>query len=839
MNEQQVFEAVFKATGVGDFEKAIAGAQDSVKSFENASKKIRDTGATLTKAITLPILGIGIASGKVAADFETAMTGVAKTTDLTAQEFSDMEDAILEMTRVIPASATEIAGVAEAAGQLGIEKENILGFTETMVNLGVATNISAEEAATSLARLANITGMPQTEFDKLGSVIVELGNNLATTEGEIVDMGLRLAGTASQVGLTEAEIMALAGAMSSVGISAEAGGTAMSTVMQKINTSVLSGSEEMAGFAKVAGMSAEDFATAWEDSPQTAITAFIEGLGGMNAEGVDTVTMLKDLGISGIREVDTLNRLSGASGLLAESFGMASGAWEENTALSEEAQTAYETTANKIQLAKNAIIEAGIALGDHLLPYVQKVAEFVADLAQRFSNLNPAIQVTTIVIGAIVAAIGPLLMLVGQMGLGISALGTFFVGAAGSTSMFATVIAALTSPVTLVIAAIAALAGVMVYLYNTNETVREAINTAWQGIKDVIMQAVAVISEYVRSVIGGLVAWWQENNQMILAAAQNVWGAIQTVIIAAMGIISSIMQTVWPMIMAVVKFAWDGIKNVIDGAIKVITGIIQAFSALFTGNWSALWAAIKQIVSGAVQALWGLVQLWLVGKIIGAVKAFAGMMKSLFSSAWAYIKNIFSSSLSWIGGKVSSGLGAIKGTFTTIFNSLKGIVSNAFSAVKGAVKGGMNTAWNVIKGFFGKFKSAGKNIIGNLVSGITSKVDNVKNAVGNVLSAARNLLPFSPPKDKSSPMVGLEKNGIVDNIAQGIMSNEGEIQSAMNQALDVDTPMVNGRVSHEMNNNLSTQPAYINVNIGGQNFRGFVENISNEQGKITDLELQF
>ena len=236
MNEQQVFEAVFKATGVSDFQKAIAGAQESVKSMENASKKIRDTGATLTKAITLPILGVGIASGKVAADFETAMTGVAKTTDLTAQEFSEMEDAILEMTRVIPASATEIAGVAEAAGQLGIEKENILGFTETMVNLGVATNITAEEAATSLARLANITGMPQTEFDKLGSVIVELGNNLATTESEIVDMGLRLAGTASQVGFTEAEIMALAGAMSSVGISAEAGGTAMSTVMQKINT---------------------------------------------------------------------------------------------------------------------------------------------------------------------------------------------------------------------------------------------------------------------------------------------------------------------------------------------------------------------------------------------------------------------------------------------------------------------------------------------------------------------------------------------------------------------------------------------------------------------------
>lgn len=768
MNEQQVFEAVFKATGVSDFQKAIAGAQESVKSMENASRKIRDTGATLTKAITLPILGLGVASGKVAADFETAMTGVAKTTDLTAQEFSDMEDAILEMTRVIPASATEIAGVAEAAGQLGIEKENILGFTETMVNLGVATNLSAEEAATSLARLANITGMPQTEFDKLGSVIVELGNNLATTESEIVDMGLRLAGTASQVGFTEAEIMALAGAMSSVGISAEAGGTAMSTVMQKINTAVLSGSEEINGFAKVAGMSAKEFATAWEDSPQTAITAFIEGLGGMNAEGVDTVTMLKDLGISGIREVDTLNRLSGASGLLAESFGMASGAWEENTALSEEAQTAYETTANKIQLAKNAIVEAGIALGDHLLPYVQKAAEFVADLAQRFSDLNPAIQVATIAIGLVAAAIGPLLMLIGQIGLGVSALGTFFVGTAGSASMFATILGALTSPITLVIAAIGALIATLVYFYNTNETVREVVNAVWAKVKSVITTVINAVSGVVTSVWGTLTSFWVSNNELIRNTATTVWNAIKAVITTVINIIKPLVIGAWNAISIVTSGVWNTMKVVIEGSMNAILGIIKTIMQIITGDWRGAWNTMKGVVSGVISSVISTIKSLGNISLVGAGRAIINGFVNGMKGAWEAGKKF----VGGIGGWIARNKGPISYDRRLL-------------------------------------KPAGNAIIGGLNKGLQDSFPDVQKTVKGIAGAINETMTGGP---------------IVDISGSVARSNAS----------------VNRAISHEIGDmTVNTQPAYINVNIGGQSFRGFVENISNEQGKITDLELQF
>ena len=222
--------AVLKAN-VSDFQRGMAQAQASMKSFQSATgSTMQNVGATMagvgkamTIGLTAPIIAGAGASVKAFADFETAMRGVSKTTDLTGAEFDQMSSDILKMSRTMPVAATEIAGVTEAAGQLGIKKENLLGFTETMVKLGTSTNMSSDEAATALARLANITQMPQDKFENLGSTVVALGNNMATTESEIVNMAQRLAGTGSMIGLTEAQIMALSASMSSVGIEAEAG----------------------------------------------------------------------------------------------------------------------------------------------------------------------------------------------------------------------------------------------------------------------------------------------------------------------------------------------------------------------------------------------------------------------------------------------------------------------------------------------------------------------------------------------------------------------------------------------------------------------------------------
>lgn len=185
--------------------------------LENQGERFKSFGSAATKGLTVPIVaGVGIAI-KAASDYESAFAGVRKTVDMTESEFDKLSTGIRNMSKEMPASATSIAEVAEAAGQLGIQNENILSFSETMINMGVATNLSADEAATALARFANIMGMNQSQFENLGSSIVELGNNFATTESEITQMGLRLAGVGKQIGLSEADVMGLAAAMSTVG----------------------------------------------------------------------------------------------------------------------------------------------------------------------------------------------------------------------------------------------------------------------------------------------------------------------------------------------------------------------------------------------------------------------------------------------------------------------------------------------------------------------------------------------------------------------------------------------------------------------------------------------
>lgn len=371
------------------------------------SAAMEKAGGTMLKAGAVTVGAVG-AMAKAAIDWETAWTGVLKTVDGTPQQLDAVETGLRGLAKTLPSTHTEIAAVAEAAGQLGIETGSVVAFTKTMIDLGQSTNLSAEEAATGLARFSNVMGTSQDDVGKLGAALVGLGNSFATTESEILAMAMRLSGVGAQIGLSEGQVMGLSAAMSSVGIEAEAGGTAMSMVMKKISGAVDEGGEDVAGFAAVAGMSADEFSKAWKEDAGGALVSFVEGLGSAHEAGESVNTMLGDLGIKGIRETDSLLRLSAAGELVGKAMTQGVTEYTKGTALLEEANKRYQTSASKVAIAWNNIKDAAIDAGAVLLPIISTVMESVSGLASSFGSLPAPVQGTVTILA--LAAGGALLL---------------------------------------------------------------------------------------------------------------------------------------------------------------------------------------------------------------------------------------------------------------------------------------------------------------------------------------------------------------------------------------------------------------------------------------------
>ena len=377
----------------------LGDTADSAESFGSRATQAVDAVSGVLAAAGIAALLKEIKQGfdecaQASMDFESAMTGVAKTTDLTDEELADMSDAIKAMSTEIPATTTDIAAVAEAAGQLGIQKDALLDFTRVMTMLGTATNMTAEDAATALARFANITGMSADNYDRLGAVIVDLGNNFATTESEITQMGTRLASGGRLAGLTEPQIMALAAAMSSVGIEAEAGGTAMTQTLNAIEKAVANGEDALQGFADVAGMSADEFAQTWSTDALDALTAFIRGLGTLDERGESAVLVLEDLGLKGIRQGNMLKSLALAADQMDSAVQTANTAWDENIALTNEANKRYATTQSKLDMMQNAYNNLKVAVGDAFTPALRDAYDAGTDVLNvlgEFVQENPAL----------------------------------------------------------------------------------------------------------------------------------------------------------------------------------------------------------------------------------------------------------------------------------------------------------------------------------------------------------------------------------------------------------------------------------------------------------------
>lgn len=378
---------------------------------------------------TLMVGGAAVAGGlalstKAAISWESAFAGVKKTVDDSPAGYRQLSDELRGLARTLPATHTEIAGVAEAAGQLGVARKDITGFTKTMIDLGESTNLTAEEAATNIAQISNVMGTMEREgsrgVQRFGSALVALGNDGASTEAEILSMSQRIAGAGATIGASEADVLALSNTLASMGVKAELGGGVTTRVLLKMRTAVDEGGESLQSFAKVAGVSADEFANKFRTAPMEALDLVSKGINRVNEAGGNVTATLKDMGIKGTEETQVMLALANSGELLADSLKLGAQAWDENLALVAEAEQRYNTTESKIRIAWNNIKDAGISAGAALLPAVSGVSDVVAKMAGAFSDLPGPVQgfVTSLagIAGVSALAVGGSMKIVGALG---------------------------------------------------------------------------------------------------------------------------------------------------------------------------------------------------------------------------------------------------------------------------------------------------------------------------------------------------------------------------------------------------------------------------------------
>lgn len=436
-------------------------------SAQQLGKNMAVAGAGAVAALTL--------SAKAAIDFETGFAGVRKTIDASDEEFQTLSDNLREIARNAPVSAVELTGIAEMAGQLGVVGvENITKFTETITKFTTATGIAGEEAATNFAQIANVMGEPIANIDKMGSVVAKLGDAGAATERDILSFAQRIAGAGKIAGLTTDSVFAIGSAMASVGVEAEAGGSAVQKVLLDMNTAVLTGSEDLEVFAATAGVSADSFAKMWEAEPVMAFKDFVEGLGD---QGDDAILTLQKLGLEDQRLVRAFLSLANAGELLEEQVGAAGDEWVENTRLTEEAEKRYATTAAQMEIMKNNLTDVAITVGAAILPALNDLIMAVSPLITQFAQFaqeNPQLVATVLAVGAAIGALGAALMV-------LTPIVAAFLGIFGAAA------ALLAGPVVLAIIAVSAVVAALAIAWANNwGGIRDTLTNAWNSIKGII-----------------------------------------------------------------------------------------------------------------------------------------------------------------------------------------------------------------------------------------------------------------------------------------------------------------------------------------------------------------
>lgn len=712
--EQFSVEALLKATDSG-FVKTFKDAQDAVKTFEKKSnsmttavgKVMQGTGAAMTKYITTPLIGVGVAAAKVGGDFEAQMSRVKAISGATGDTFEQMKQQAIDLGAKTAFSAKESAAGMETLASAGFSAQEIMKAMPGLLDLAAVSGGDVALASENTATALRGFGLEASEAGHVADVFARAA---ADTNAEVGDMGEALkyvAPVANSMGISLEETAAAIGIMSDAGIKGSQAGTTLRGALSRLARPTKAMQDTMDNL----GVSFYD-ADGKMKPLKTQVELLKKAFEGLTPEQQQNalVTLYGQESLSGMMAL--IDKGPDSLGKLTKSLKDSDGAADDM------ARTMQDNMNSSIEQMFGAFESAAIVIQKILAPSIKKVADAISGLVEKFVSAPESTQKLVVAIGAIVAAIGPLIFMIGSVIIWINRVKVAFKALSESSKLFSGLSKAmglLTNPVFLVIAAVALLVVGFIYLWNTSEDFRNFWIGLWEGIKSAVSSAV----EWIQNAWKSTGEWFNNLWKSIKEGADNVWTTIQEAPGKAADWIKNkwtetkeFFSSIWDGIKEAASSAWEGIVNILAPYVIAIKNVFQPMIDFFTNLWSQIgsiagsaWEIIKTAVMGPI--------LLLIDLITGNFNQLKEDASMLWTTLTTNIQNIITTFVDIVVGYYT----ALKDTVINIWNVLTSTIKDVWNSFTTWIKETTNNIVNSIKQGWNNLKQGTIDLFNNMIQG--------------------------------------------------------------------------------------------------------------------------
>ena len=749
--------------------------------IQDVGKKISSVGQTLTTRVTMPIVAGFSAVIKTTADFDAQMSKVQAISGATAKDMEVLETKAREMGESTKFSATESGQAFEYMAMAGWKTQEMLGGIEGIMNLAAASGEELGKTSDIVTDALTALGMSAKESGRFADILAAASSNANTNVSMMGESFKYAAAPAGLLGYSAEDVAVALGLMANAGIKADMAGTSLRNMfnrmakptkesamaMERLGLELYDDTGKMYSLRQIMDQLRQGFVNinmpleeyneqldlldsqlAAGEITQKAYEKTLEELNlqAFGAEGAEKARAAAMLG--GTRAMSGLAAIASASAedyaQLTDAVDGSSQAFarledgsvvplnealksgqkiieQYNGAAEAMAKTMQNNLTGDITILKSQLQELAISLGTLLMPMIRDVVSRIQSIVDWLNNLDDAQKMQIMKIAAIVAAVGPALLIIGKV---ITAIGTIISAIGSVVSVIGgliTAISAIAAPVLIVVGVIAALVAAFVYFYNTNEEFRGKVQEIWENIKT----AVSSFFETCKAWFDAFVTW------------------ISPIVDAVSGAMSAIFE----LVSTIAGLLFDGIKAKLEENKAFIQAAMDYIKLIFSAAWTVITSGVKF----ALEAI-----------------------KTIFTTVFNVIKNLAKAFTAVLKGDWKSALEFLKTAATTALNGVKQLFSNF-----------KDTLANVFTGIKDNMLKWGREMIENLIKGIKDKIQGVKDAMNGVGDAIKERIHFTHPDVGPLKDFPKWAPDMMQQFAQGITDNQGLITSAVNQSFDL------------------------------------------------------